>query len=156
MGPGWQVDWLGEDQHEEESNGYDDKDNLSEDGQSISELHQDSPKVRWKTGSWEGAMWSHKKGEKVCWMKERSISMKRLNEQWVKMKIVSILSVLYSLEKHQGSGRDVISFRVHARTCTCFVHIISRLISFISWLGLGLIDWYFGIADWTCTCTQNT
>ena len=33
--------------------------------QSISELHQCSPKVRWRMGSWEGVVWTHKRGESL-------------------------------------------------------------------------------------------
>ena len=36
---------------EEESRGYDDEDHPSGEVQSISELHQRSPKIKWKTGS---------------------------------------------------------------------------------------------------------
>jgi len=49
-------DQFGKDQHEEEYSGYDDEDHLSKEAQSISELHQDSLKVKWRTGSWEGVM----------------------------------------------------------------------------------------------------
>jgi len=66
--------------------------------------------------------------------------MERLNEQRVKVEIVSILSASYSLEKNQESGGGIISFRDHAWTCTCFMHVLSRLIDFISRLGSRLVD----------------
>jgi len=56
------------------------------------------------------------------------------------MEIVSILSTSYSLEKNQGSGGGVTNTRGHARTCTGFVQIISRIIDFISRLGSRLVD----------------
>ena len=56
------------------------------------------------------------------------------------MEIVSILNVPYSLEKNQGSGGGVTSVRDHAYTCTCFVHVISQLIGFISRLASRLVD----------------
>jgi len=56
------------------------------------------------------------------------------------VKVVSIFSVSYSLEKNQGSRRGITSFRDHARTCTNFEHVISRLIGFISRLGFRLVD----------------
>jgi len=34
------------------------------------------------------------------------------------VKIVSILSASYSLEKNSGSGKDVTNFKNRARTCT--------------------------------------
>ena len=54
-----------------------------------------------------------------------------------------MLSASYSLEKlekNQGSSGGVTSFRDHARTCTNFVHVISRLIGFISRLDSRLVD----------------
>ena len=69
------------------------------------------------------------------------------------MEIVSILSTSYSLEKNQGSGGGVTNTIGHARTCTGFVHIISRIIGFISRLGsisrLGLVTegWGFGFCQ---------
>jgi len=56
------------------------------------------------------------------------------------VEFVSILSVSYLLEKNQVSGGGVTSFRDHLRTCTGFVHVISRLIGFISRLGSKLVD----------------
>jgi len=56
------------------------------------------------------------------------------------MEIVSILSASYSLEKNQESGGAIISFRDHAWTCTCFMHVLSRLIDFISRPGSRLVD----------------
>jgi len=41
---------FGKDQHEEESSKYDDEDHPGE-VQSITELHQGSPKVKWRTRS---------------------------------------------------------------------------------------------------------
>ena len=54
------------------------------------------------------------------------------------MKIDSIWSVSYSLEKNSGSGRGVTSFTNQARTCTGIVYVISQLIGLISRLGHGL------------------
>jgi len=48
------------------------------------------------------------------------------------VEIVSILSASYSLEKNQGSSGGVTRFRDHARISTGFVHVIRRLIGFIS------------------------
>jgi len=56
------------------------------------------------------------------------------------MEIVSIWSASYSLEKNSNSGGDVTSFTNQTETCSCIVHIISRLIGLISRLGLGLVD----------------
>ena len=47
---------FGKDQHEEKSSEHDDEDYLGGEVQSISKLHQDSLKIKWKTSSWEGAM----------------------------------------------------------------------------------------------------
>ena len=53
---------------------------------------------------------------------------------------VSIWSASYSLEKNQGSGGGVTSFRNQAWTYTGFVHVISRLIGLNSQLGSRLVD----------------
>ena len=49
-------------------------------------------------------------------------------------------SASYSLEKNSGSDGGVTSFTNQARTCTCIVHVISRLIGLISRLGHELVD----------------
>ena len=56
-------DQFGKDQHEEEYSGYDDEDHPSEEAQNISELHQDSLKVTWRTGSLKGVIVKSQKEE---------------------------------------------------------------------------------------------
>ena len=48
------------------------------------------------------------------------------------MKIVSIWSASYSLEKNSGSGEGVTSFTNQAQTCTDIVHVISQPIGLLS------------------------
>jgi len=55
---------LGKDQHEEKSNGYDDEDHPSGEVQSISQLHQGSPKVKWRTLLGGSHVKSQKEGER--------------------------------------------------------------------------------------------
>ena len=56
------------------------------------------------------------------------------------MKIISIQSISYSLEKNSGSGGGVTNFTDQTRSCRGIVHVISRLIGLISQLSLGLVD----------------
>jgi len=48
--------WLGEDQYEKESGRHDDKNHPIGEVQDICELHQCSPKIRWRMDSWERTM----------------------------------------------------------------------------------------------------
>ena len=65
---------------------------------------------------------------------------------------ISVLSILYSLEKNSCSDGDITNFRDPAQTCAGFVHLISRLISLISRLMFSLVDLYLGIVDY---CLQQ-
>ena len=56
------------------------------------------------------------------------------------LKVVSIWSVSYSLEKNSGSGGDVTNFINQARTCIDIVHVISRLLGLSCRLGHELVD----------------
>ena len=56
MGRKGQGDRLSEDKYKKESSRHDDEARPGGEVQSISKIHQGSPKIRWRTGTWEGAM----------------------------------------------------------------------------------------------------